>query len=64
MIAAQEEERKRVARNCTTTGQSLTPLAIGLRALESVQSVEEAQASIAEMRAHAGQAPTNCINWR
>ncbi|MBI3945708.1 MAG: GAF domain-containing sensor histidine kinase [Armatimonadetes bacterium] len=57
VIAAQEEERKRVARELHDhTGQSLTSLIIGLRTLDSVQSVEEVRAAIREMRAHAGQA--------
>ncbi len=57
VIAAQEEERKRVARELhDNTGQALTSLIIGLRTLESAQSLAEVQAALRDMRRHAGQA--------
>lgn len=57
VIAAQEEERKRVARELHDhTGQSLTSLLIGLRTLDKLQSIGEVRAAVREMRAHATQA--------
>ncbi len=44
VLAAQEEERKRIARELhDETGQALTSLAVGLRVLQKAQSLEQAR---------------------
>lgn len=54
-ISAQEEERKRVARELhDETAQSLTSLLVRLRIAERASSVEEMRAAIAEVRELAG----------
>jgi PAS domain S-box-containing protein len=51
VIAAQESEQRRIARELhDETGQSLTSLLVGLRALEDVSSLEEARARSSELR--------------
>lgn len=57
VIAAQEEERKRVARELHDhTGQSLTSLIIGLRRLEAEQDAEPARTAVRQMRLQASRA--------
>lgn len=57
VIAAQEEERKRVARELHDhTGQWLTSLMIGLRRLGSMQLPEGERKAIADMRQNANRA--------
>jgi signal transduction histidine kinase len=57
VIAAQEEERKRIARELhDQTGQSLTSLMIGLRRLEAAQMPEEERQAIAELQQNANRA--------
>lgn len=52
VISAQEDERKRVARELhDETGQSLTSLMVGLKVLESTTSVEEVRGKVAGLRA-------------
>jgi signal transduction histidine kinase len=51
IIAAQEEERKRVARELhDETGQALTSLMVGLRNVEEARTPEEAHQRLAELR--------------
>lgn len=51
VISAQEEERRRIARELhDETGQSLTSLALGLQAMEGVESLEEVKVRTAELR--------------
>jgi signal transduction histidine kinase len=51
LIAAQEEERKRVARELhDETSQALTSLMVGLKVLETAPLSEEAKAQIGELR--------------
>jgi PAS domain S-box-containing protein len=51
VISAQEEEQGRIARELhDETGQSLTSLLIGLRALHDAPTLEEAQVRAAELR--------------
>lgn len=52
VISAQEDERKRIARELhDETGQSLTSIALGLQALEQVKRSEEITPRAAELRA-------------
>jgi signal transduction histidine kinase len=52
VISAQEDERKRVARELhDETGQSLTSLMVGLKVLESTTRLEEVRGKAAEFRA-------------
>lgn len=52
IIAAQEEERKRVARELhDETSQALTSLMVGLRNVEEAQTPQEARQRLAELRA-------------
>lgn len=51
VISAQEEERRRIARELhDETGQSLTSLALGLQAMEGVKNLEEVKVRTAELR--------------
>lgn len=51
VITAQEEERRRIARELhDETGQALTSLLVALRLLEGAQSLEEARSLIENMR--------------
>ncbi len=51
MISAQEEEQRRIARELhDETGQSLTSLLVGLRAVQDARSLEEALPRVAELR--------------
>jgi PAS domain S-box-containing protein len=51
VIAAQEEEQRRIARELhDETGQSLTSLLVGLRAVEEAPTLEGARARAAELR--------------
>jgi PAS domain S-box-containing protein len=51
VIAAQEEEQRRIARELhDETGQSLTSLLVGLRALEEAASLDDARAGAGELR--------------
>lgn len=52
VISAQEEERRRIARELhDETGQSLTSLALGLQGLETVERLGDVKARTAELRA-------------
>lgn len=52
LMAAQEEERKRVARELhDETSQSLTSLMVGLKVLETVPTLKAARVQIGELRA-------------
>jgi two-component system sensor kinase len=57
VIFAQEEERRRIARELhDETGQSLMSLLVGLKAIETSQALEEAQAHARQYRGFAAQA--------
>lgn len=57
VIRAQEEERKRVARELhDETGQVLTSLAIGLKVLQGAKTLDEAQQQVAALQELAHQA--------
>jgi signal transduction histidine kinase len=56
VITAQEEERKRIARELhDETGQALTSLMVGLKVLEGAASLQEVQEKASQLRAVAAQ---------
>jgi signal transduction histidine kinase len=55
VILAQEEERKRIARELhDSTSQSLTSLLVGLRTLESIEDPKQMEAHLADLRGVVG----------
>jgi signal transduction histidine kinase len=57
IIAAQEEERKRISRELhDETGQALTSLLVGLKLIDRAKSLEEVQESTSNMRGLVAQA--------
>jgi PAS domain S-box-containing protein len=57
LISAQEDEQRRIARELhDETGQSLTSLLVGLRAVEDAPSLDQALARVAELRSIAARA--------
>jgi len=56
VIAAQEDERKRIARELhDSTSQSLTTLLVGLRAIANAQGMADVRRQVEEMRSVVGQ---------